>query len=236
MPRVEGSGHRDAIISSATGVILLSNAHHEIGLANSTIETLQEELYIDALTGIPNNESFNLKLSDAIKKADEGEGIHPTVFFIDIDNFKKVNDTLGHDIGDELLIKIANALQDIITVRGDEGECLARKSGDEFLAMIFAKNLSNARRDLKLTPDEIIEGIKKRWKDAVREIADGIGARYVDVTIGVYTHEHGEGLERVRSRADRDMLEQKDRKKKSLRWKTFFHRLIGDKTYTGLRL
>ncbi|WP_223898915.1 EAL domain-containing protein [Sulfurovum sp. TSL1] len=92
-----------------------------------TEEALHYQAHHDALTGLPNRVLFMDRLEQGIQKAKRHkEGL--AVFFIDLDKFKHINDSLGHSVGDEVLKIIAKRLQDIIR----KEDTLARLSGDEF--------------------------------------------------------------------------------------------------------
>jgi diguanylate cyclase (GGDEF)-like protein len=83
--------------------------------------------YNDTLTGLPNRVMFMDHLGQRILRARE-QGQQLAVLFLDLDRFKYVNDTLGHDIGDRLLMSVARRIKH--TIRG--GDCVARFGGDEF--------------------------------------------------------------------------------------------------------
>ncbi len=85
----------------------------------------------DALTGLPNRLMFRERVTRAMARAD-CEGSMAALMFIDLDNFKDVNDTLGHAVGDELLKGIANVLVDTLP----EAISVARMGGDEFAVLI----------------------------------------------------------------------------------------------------
>ncbi len=87
--------------------------------------------YYDPLTGIPNRALFYRRLEQAIDLARE-TGKNLGVIFIDLDGFKEVNDTLGHDWGDQLLSRIGKRLTDCL----GEADLVGRFGGDEFLIMV----------------------------------------------------------------------------------------------------
>jgi diguanylate cyclase (GGDEF)-like protein len=93
----------------------------------------------DAVTGLPNLTLFQDRLTNALAQADRHAwGL--AVMFIDLDDFKVVNDKLGHDAGDRVLQVVAQRLQAIVRA----GDTLSRRSGDEFLLlMLDAKGRSN---------------------------------------------------------------------------------------------
>ncbi|WP_051273220.1 EAL domain-containing protein [Desulfotruncus alcoholivorax] len=93
-------------------------------------EQLQYLATHDALTNIPNRYSLEATIERAVAKAKRGE--KSGLLFIDLDNFKLVNDTLGHAAGDELLIALVNVFK--INLR--EGDFLARLGGDAFAVLI----------------------------------------------------------------------------------------------------
>ncbi len=89
--------------------------------------------YNDALTGLPNRMLFVDYLAQAIDRA-AGAGSQLAVLFLDLDRFKYVNDTLGHEAGDQLLAVMAQRLKGC--VRADD--CVARLGGDEFTVLLDA--------------------------------------------------------------------------------------------------
>ena len=81
----------------------------------------------DPLTGLPNRRQLFTLLDTAIERADRDHG-HVGVFFLDVDNFKNINDSIGHEFGDRVLVSIARRLQDVARNFG----FAARLGGDEF--------------------------------------------------------------------------------------------------------
>jgi len=92
---------------------------------------LHHQAHHDALTGLPNKILFMDRLEQAIKKAKRSFN-KIAVLFIDLDNFKKINDSMGHDTGDEVLVQVATRLQNCIR----KSDTLARLGGDEFIIII----------------------------------------------------------------------------------------------------
>jgi diguanylate cyclase (GGDEF)-like protein/PAS domain S-box-containing protein len=85
----------------------------------------------DSLTGLPNRTVFNDRLDHAIAKAQRNSGTL-AVCFLDLDNFKNINDSLGHKAGDQLLVEVAKRLKACVR----EGDTVARLGGDEFTVIL----------------------------------------------------------------------------------------------------
>jgi diguanylate cyclase (GGDEF)-like protein len=105
-------------------------------------EELQHKAYHDALTGLANRAFFAQSVAQRLESAD-ASGLVPVVLFLDLDDFKIVNDTLGHAAGDALLAAVGERIQG--TLRG--GDLAARIGGDEFAVLLWdTPELSVARR------------------------------------------------------------------------------------------
>jgi polar amino acid transport system substrate-binding protein len=85
--------------------------------------------YYDYLTGLPNRTAFTERLERAAEAAKEEKPA--ALVYLDVDNFKIINDTLGHSYGDELLIDVAERLKQVL----EDGDFLARFGGDEFILL-----------------------------------------------------------------------------------------------------
>ncbi|MBW7861763.1 MAG: EAL domain-containing protein [Rhodocyclaceae bacterium] len=113
-------------------------------------EELEYLAHHDALTGLPNRLLFTTRVEHALERSRRGaEGL--AILFIDLDHFKNVNDSLGHVIGDGLLIEAANRLRRM--VRSED--TLARLGGDEFILLL--EDVVDPRRPGKVA-EKIIEG------------------------------------------------------------------------------
>jgi diguanylate cyclase (GGDEF)-like protein len=99
------------------------------------MQNLYKLAHYDALTEIPNKFLFEITLEKAISKAKRDSG-RLTLFFIDLDNFKGVNDTYGHKAGDVVLQSVTRNIKKVIRAE----DTLARRSGDEFLLLIEGVN------------------------------------------------------------------------------------------------
>jgi len=186
LPRVEGPEHRKSIIlmASVTDIFL----------------ELQKRVATDSLTGLPNREAFANELAKRTSVAKEDDEF--AIMFIDLDQFKQVNDTYGHEKGDTLLRSVADKLQ--IQLR--EGEFVARLGGDEFVAIVNPHNdTGGSSRDERLGPHEVIEGLKHRLVSEVEAVAEEVGAPFVGASIGVAYFVMGETPVELLNRADEQM-------------------------------
>jgi diguanylate cyclase (GGDEF)-like protein len=95
-------------------------------------QRLRHQSAHDALTGLPNRAFFMKRLADATHRARRGQDGLFAVLFLDVDSFKIVNDSMGHHVGDEMLVTIARRLEGC--VRG--GDIVARLGGDEFAILL----------------------------------------------------------------------------------------------------
>ena len=102
-------------------------------------EKLQYDATHDVLTGLPNRAFFILRLENALKKAQENPHHKVSILFIDLDRFKIVNDSLGHLIGDQLLIGIAERLRECLR----PSDIVARLGGDEFTILVEGNHHPN---------------------------------------------------------------------------------------------
>jgi diguanylate cyclase (GGDEF)-like protein/PAS domain S-box-containing protein len=101
-------------------------------------ERLHYQAFHDPLTDLPNRRLFANHLKGALKRTRRRKGRKCAVLFMDLDNFKVVNDSLGHEVGDHLLVAVGQRLKGCLR----RGEVAARLGGDEFTLLL--ENISNA--------------------------------------------------------------------------------------------
>ncbi|UNU23213.1 EAL domain-containing protein [Microcoleus vaginatus] len=105
---------------------------HDITQRKLAEEQLLHDAFHDALTGLPNRSLFTDRLEHALRMAKRRKDYLFAVLFLDLDRFKVVNDSLGHAIGDQLLVSIARRLEACLRV----GDTVARLGGDEFVLLL----------------------------------------------------------------------------------------------------
>ncbi|MFZ5661975.1 MAG: putative bifunctional diguanylate cyclase/phosphodiesterase [Pseudomonadota bacterium] len=105
--------------------------------------------YTDALTGLPNRTAFRDVLEARMEEARKGGAdLQIALLFADVDDFKRVNDTLGHDAGDEVLLQCANRIRNAVDRHGGDRAMLARFGGDEFVVMLEGVELRQTAAQL----------------------------------------------------------------------------------------
>jgi diguanylate cyclase (GGDEF)-like protein/PAS domain S-box-containing protein len=122
---------------------------HDITDRKAVEAALEHQAFHDPLTGLPNRALFADRLRHSFEQRAR-TGMDPAVLFLDLDHFKSVNDRLGHDAGDDLLIEVARRLR--VAVRS--GDSLARLGGDEFAVLI--EHSSDALVDARNVADRIL--------------------------------------------------------------------------------
>jgi diguanylate cyclase len=137
-----------------------------LGAKSEAVAKVRRLAFFDGLTGLPNRELFSLRLEQAIELA-RRQGQPLAALFLDLDNFKRINDTLGHAVGDQLLQIIGQRLlrcvraSDVVARRAETGQGdpeLARFGGDEFVASLTVMRRSE---DAALVARRILQSVSE---------------------------------------------------------------------------
>jgi diguanylate cyclase (GGDEF)-like protein/PAS domain S-box-containing protein len=154
----------------AAGAVLVL---HDMTSEREFVARLSWQASHDALTGIVNRREFETRLGKALDKLSHQPGEH-SLMFLDLDQFKVVNDTCGHAAGDQLLRQTSALLQEKLTTRG----LLARLGGDEFGVLLEdcdAKSAIEVAERLRLAVQEL----RFVWKGCAFNISVSIGLVHV---------------------------------------------------------
>lgn len=152
------------------GRLLTSPQMFEDRVREKAAEQLKVQAYTDDLTALPNRAAFNERLRDLAAR-----GTTPSLVFLDLDRFKIVNDTLGHRVGDELLVATAVRLERAL----GEGDEIFRLGGDEFTVICRrgrATAIQTADRMLAALGDPFFVGGKELYTGASFGVAHCDGA------------------------------------------------------------
>jgi len=173
----------------------------------------------DSLTGLPNRRFFRDQLATSIDRAKAHRGL-VAVLFIDVDRFKQANDTLGHDIGDQLLREVGKRLNQTVrgsdtVARGEAGDAkpaptgvvgavthsVARLGGDEFIVLLT-----------EITGPDDVARVVERLLEAIRQpIHFGSQELFVTASVGVSLYpNHGDDVDTLIRMADIAMYVVKD--------------------------
>jgi diguanylate cyclase (GGDEF)-like protein len=131
----------------------LAEARDDLSKSQGETEEAQQIALQDALTGLPNRVSFEQGLDHGLIQA-QRHGWGLAVLFIDLDEFKGINDIYGHDMGDQVLLMVANRLRS--SVRDED--LVSRWGGDEFVCLLFdVKQEADATRLAEKMIDQVAE-------------------------------------------------------------------------------
>lgn len=167
-------------------------------------ERLAHQAFHDSLTHLPNRALFHDRLRQAmVRRRQDASTV--AVLFLDLDRFKVVNDSLGHDLGDQLLVAVGNRFE--LCLR--DQDTLARMSGDEFTILLEGVHRVH---DAVMVAERIIDQMRSPFAIAGREI-------FVGVSIGIAVASTGQDPDDLIGQADLAMYRAKE--KGRLRYEVF---------------
>src|ERR1700676_3216756 len=177
---------------SVTGAVV---AFHDVSAAQAKSLEMSHSAQHDVLTDLPNRVLFNDRLTQAIALA-ERQGKQLAVMFVDLDHFKKINDSLGHGVGDKLLQSEAGRLMACVR----RSDTVSRLGGDEFVVLLSQVEHGE---DAAFSARKILRAL------AAPHIIDSKSLD-INVSIGVSTYpSDGQDAEGLMNRADNAMYEAK---------------------------
>ncbi len=181
----------------------------DITLRSEAAEKIKHLAFYDSLTGLPNRRLLNDRLHQA-SSSSARSGREGALLFIDLDNFKDINDTLGHDIGDLLLQQAAQRL--VCCMR--EGDTVARMGGDEFVVMLeeLSTQAIESATETKTVGEKILATLNQPYRLASHEChcTASIGATIFS--------DHNQSGEELLKRADIALYQAKKAGRNTLRF------------------
>lgn len=148
---------------------------HAIEARKEAESTITYKLLHDELTQLPNRRMLMSVLTQDIERAKEKYKLG-ALLFIDLDRFKAINDTLGHDVGDQLLQAVARILLNAVR----ENDLVARLSGDEFVLLI--KNIQISEQSSRYVVDKVLRNIYDAF---IQPIKAGEHVLHISPSIGI---------------------------------------------------
>jgi diguanylate cyclase (GGDEF)-like protein len=168
---------------------------HDITDRKAFEEQLVQRAFRDPLTGLPNRALFMDRLASALARRDRASGTM-AVLFLDLDRFKVVNDSLGHSVGDDLLVMVARRIEQCVRV----GDTVARLGGDEFTVLLDGMDRP---ADAAVVADRIVEICRAPFVVDGREV-------FATASVGIVMCEPGQQPDDVLRSADLAMYLAKD--------------------------
>nr|WP_158651935.1 EAL domain-containing protein [Marinobacterium profundum] len=185
---------------------VLREPHRLRALVDSRTRELHELAYHDFLTGLVNRRLLNEQLGQALREQSYAGGM-VALLYLDLDDFKRINDSMGHEVGDQLLVEVANRLRS--QVRGND--IVARLGGDEFAVVLLN---SGGQHDLLRLAEKIVLALSRPVRLNSRDLV-------ISASIGITLAPHdGDSASQLLRNADLALYTSKRRGKNCVE---FFH-------------
>ena len=172
-------------------------------------DTIRNLAFYDPLTLLPNRRLLIDRLHQALALSSR-KMRHGALLFIDLDNFKLLNDTHGHDLGDQLLVEVARRLQGCVR----EGDSVARLGGDEFVVMLedLDETATEAANQAEMVAEKIIDRLARPYLLGTLE-------HHSTASLGITLfRDKSDGLDDLLKRADMAMYQAKASGRNTLRF------------------
>jgi diguanylate cyclase (GGDEF)-like protein len=211
----------ESIIYNDEDLNILNFISDQIAMAIDKVKSVEEMHYLayyDKMTKLPNRTLFNDRAKFAFKTAPRNNEKY-TVLFLDLDEFKLINDTMGHNAGDKLLKNIARTLIDCVR----QGDTISHWGGDEFTILSKIKD----NNDNEKLCERILKNIKK---------LDRINNKKIDCTVSIGAAiypDHGDNIDDLIQKADMAMYVSKTKGKDNF---TIYNNEINNKMLEKLNL
>jgi len=181
----------DVVMNSEGDVIATITTCEDISERKRNEETINNLAFFDVLTGLPNRALFNDRLRQELAKAHRHNQLL-AIMFLDLDRFKVINDTFGHNIGDLFLQSVSERLKCIVR----EGDTVSRLGGDEFILLF--PDIRNIE-DATVIAKKIIEKLSEVFVISDKEL-------YITASIGIsFSPQNGNDVETLVKNADTAM-------------------------------
>jgi diguanylate cyclase (GGDEF)-like protein/PAS domain S-box-containing protein len=150
---------------------------HDITARREAESSLQRLAFHDSLTGLPNRHRFCELLAQAVAEAQSDRERRYSVMFLDFDRFKLINDSLGHNAGDEFLVKVAQRIRSVVR----PADVVARLGGDEFAVLMYSGE--SAATGLA---ERLLQGLREPFQVAGTELTTSAS---IGITSGRFGYE-----------------------------------------------
>lgn len=175
----------DGVVTHYCGIF------EDISAQKNAENEIERRKLTDILTGVSNRYAYLQRMETLLQSSAQGE-YHHAVLFIDLDRFKQVNDTLGHTVGDELLVKVTERIQHVLKNK----DIIARYGGDEF--MITLSDIHHMQEAIQVA-QKILSLMSEPFLVASQQI-------YMSLSIGISLYpEDGRQTEVLVKKADQAM-------------------------------
>ena len=210
----------EVLLSSLTlhGKLALQATVRDITKRKQIEEQVRQLAFYDTLTGLPNRRLLDDRMAQTLA-ASKRSNLYGAVMFLDLDNFKPLNDTYGHAIGDQLLAEAGKRLSNCVR----EIDTVARFGGDEFVVMLSELNIDKERSisQARFVADKLLAALSEPYRLALRNTgaADTMIEHRCTASVGaVIFHVPEDNQEEILKQADAAMYQAKEAGRNQVRF------------------